>query len=111
MEDSKSIDESWKNQAFKEEASPQAAEAAQADFEVNFTNYITSLIWQAMIFLGTLPHPGTQKQEVNLTQAKLLIDTIDLIKEKTRGNLDKEEEAILDRALAELKMKYVELVK
>ncbi len=72
--------------------------------------YITSLSMQALIFLGVIGNPMNDNQvEVNLDQARLLIDTLAILKEKTKGNLNKEEEGLLNASVYELQLKYVEL--
>jgi len=65
--------------------------------ELNFVSYISSLVFQVLIFLGDMPNPLTNQTDKNLKQAKFLIDTITLIKEKTEGNLTKEENEMLNR--------------
>lgn len=80
--------------------------------ELTFLNYITSLIYQSMIFLGQVPNPmNDNKIDRNLEQAKLLIDTLSVLEEKTKGNLTQEEEKVLKGAVYELRMKYSECVK
>ncbi len=78
--------------------------------EMNFFTYITSLAFQALIFLGEVDNPITNKKEKNIKQAKLLIDTLVIIREKTEGNLTHEEADILNNYLYELQMKYVQAV-
>ena len=77
---------------------------------INFLNYLTSLGFQAMIFLGEIPHPMTNQIERNLEQAKFIIDTLIMLREKTKGNLTKQEEDMLNASIYELQMKYVELL-
>lgn len=101
----KKIDETWKEKAkaepaAEEEVSPQAPEA-------DFKFFLTTLGMQAWISLGVLPNPMTQKPEENLNQAKFIVDTLDLLKTKTKGNLDKEEAELLEQLLYELRMAYV----
>ena len=110
MDREKSIDESWKNAVGQEKkSSTSEAEVPDQEYEVNFLNYLTSLVVQAMIFLGEVPNPvDGEKTEINLKQAKLLIDTLLMLREKTKGNLAKEEENFLNMALYELEMKFVE---
>ena len=91
------------NNAGEETQSP----PAQAT-DTNFVNYISSLVYQAVVFLGEMPHPVTQAIEKNLEQAKLLIDTLLMLREKTKGNLNKEENDFLNGSLYELQMKYLE---
>lgn len=77
--------------------------------EINFMNYVTSLGYQAMIFLGEIPNPMTNELEKNLDQAKFLIDTLIMIKEKTKGNLNPQEENMISATTYELELKFVEL--
>jgi len=89
-----------------------ADEAAQySDIQINFMNYVTSLGYQAMIFLGEIPHPVSNKTEKNIDQAKFLIDTLIMMREKTKGNLNKQEENLLNATTYELELKFVELKK
>lgn len=75
--------------------------------EIDFLGYIASLAFQAMIFLGEMPSPMTQKIDKNLDQAKLLIDTLSLLREKTKGNLTEPESQLLETSIYELQIKYV----
>ncbi len=99
----------------EEDNAPQAdgsGESAAPDgYEVNFINYITSLGFQTLIFLGEMPNPVTQKQEKNLDQAKFLIDTLIMIKDKTKGNLSEQEDNLLGASIYELQMKFIEILK
>lgn len=79
--------------------------------ELNFFNYIASLGFQTMIFLGEMPNPVTNQIEKNLKQAKFLIDTLIILREKTKGNLTKEEDDLLNGSIYELQLRYVELSK
>jgi len=81
------------------------------EYEINFVNYVTSLGFQAMIFMGEVPYPGTDKIEKNLVQAKFIVDTLIMLREKTKGNLNGQEENLLSASVYELQMKYVEAVK
>ncbi len=119
MTHEKSVDESWKQSAAQEKqklekgeaASPEEQSAGGSDpGELNFINYVTSLALQAMIFLGQIPNPMADNQvEQNLPQAKFLIDTLVLLRDKTKGNLTKEEDDLLGGSLYELQMLYVQL--
>jgi hypothetical protein len=124
MDKEKFVDESWKEAAAAErdklaDVSPQqtvkqpepaegSAGQAQA-VEIDFLNYVTSLGFQAMIFLGEIPNPVTNEVEKNLTQARFLIDTLAMLKEKTDGNLNDQENNLLENSIYELQMKYVEV--
>ena len=75
--------------------------------EVTFSNFIFSLTTQALIQLGEIQDPESKKSLKNLPFAKQTIDLIGILKDKTRGNLTKEEEALIDNALYDLKMRFV----
>ena len=77
--------------------------------QISFLNYLSSLAYQAMIFLGEIPNPMTNMPEANLEQAKFIIETLVMLREKTKGNLTKKESDILNTSLYQLQMKYVEL--
>ncbi|MBF0511719.1 MAG: DUF1844 domain-containing protein [Candidatus Omnitrophica bacterium] len=96
------------NSSETQEEKPQDA---QKEPELNFFNYIASLGFQTMIFLGEMPNPVTNQVEKNLKQAKFLIDTLVLLRDKTKGNLSKEEDDLLNGSLYELQMRYVDLSK
>ena len=95
---------------------PAAADAADAaaqaqEPQLDFFNYIASLGFQTMIFLGEMPNPITNKVEKNLKQAKFLIDTLVILRDKTKGNLSKEEDDLLNGSIYELQLRYVDLSK
>ncbi|OGX45491.1 MAG: hypothetical protein A3G38_03755 [Omnitrophica WOR_2 bacterium RIFCSPLOWO2_12_FULL_51_8] len=105
-ETNKNIDQSWKEAAEKEKAALKK-EGGFAPPEPDFTFFITTLSLQASIALGHVPNPATNKNETNLPQAKFLIDTLGVLKEKTKGNLKPEESSFLENMLYELRMLYI----
>jgi len=78
--------------------------------EINFSTFIFSLSHSSMLHLGELAHPVTKKVEKNLPMAKQTIDIIGMLKEKTKGNLTKEEQALIENILHDLRMRYVKEV-
>jgi hypothetical protein len=102
----KKVDEDWKTQVDKEKN--QAHEQHQVYHQPTFNIFLSSMSMQAMIALGKLENPLTKKLEKNLEQARFLIDTLGIIKEKTKNNLTAEEQALLDESLFNLRMMYVE---
>lgn len=102
----KRVDQEWKNQVNKEKET--AENSNQAYHQPTFTVFVSSLGMQAMIAMGKLENPVTKKQEKNYDQARFLIDTLELIQKKTRGNLDPEEDKTLEEYLFNLRMIYVE---
>lgn len=78
--------------------------------EVSFSNFVFSLTTQALIQLGEIQDPGSKETMKNLPLAKQTIDLISMLREKTSGNLTKEEEALVNTALYDLRMRYVNAV-
>ncbi|MBX6422117.1 DUF1844 domain-containing protein [Thermosulfurimonas sp. F29] len=76
---------------------------------VTFSTFILSLNTAALIHLGELPNPETNEKSVNLELARHTIDTLDMLREKTRGNLTPDEERLLESILYELRIRYVKL--
>ena len=104
----KNIDETWKETAEKEKKTETLENQEEtAQVEITFNGFITSLGLQALIALGEIDNPITQKKEHNKQQAKILIDTLDMLKEKTKNNTTQDEINLLTNLLYELKMKYV----
>ena len=65
----------------------------------------------AALFLGQIPNPKTGEGEVNLELAKMFIDQLAMMQEKTRGNLTNEESTVLRNAISNLQMAYVEVAR
>ena len=63
---------------------------------------------QALLQLGLLGDPDTAESEVNLDLARRLIDLLDLLRDRTKGNLQPDEEKFLDSCLQQLRMRYLE---
>jgi hypothetical protein len=75
--------------------------------EVTFTTLIMSLNTSALFHLGDLQDPETGQTGKDLVLAKHTIDTLQLLKDRTKGNLTDKEEALLGHVLADLKLRYV----
>jgi hypothetical protein len=74
-----------------------------------FIEFVMMHAQNAALFLGQIPNPKTGEGEVNLELAKMFIDQLAMVQEKTRGNLSSEEAAVLRNTLANLQMVYVEV--
>ena len=74
-----------------------------------FIEFVMMQAQNAALFLGQIPNPQTGKGEVNLELAKMFIDQLGMIQDKTRGNLTNEEGAVLRNTLSNLQMVYVEV--
>jgi hypothetical protein len=108
-EQKKRVDEDWKSQVAKEVTG--AKDKNQEFHKPTFSIFLSSLGMQAMVALGKIENPLTNKTETNHDQARFLIDTIEIIKEKTKNNLTSEEETLLADYLFNLRMMYVEAKK
>lgn len=75
--------------------------------EVNFLNFILSLSTTVMFHFGDFPDPVTREVKKNIPAAKQTIDILSMLKDKTKGNLDDQEKAVMEEILYELKMRYV----
>jgi hypothetical protein len=62
----------------------------------------------AMIAMGKLKNPVTDKIERDLEQAKQSIDMLEMIREKTKNNLSAEESRTIDHVLTELRLNFVD---
>src|SRR5438552_409731 len=76
-----------------------------------FIEFVVMHAQNAALFLGQIPNPKTGKPEVNLDLARMFIDQLAMIQEKTRGNLTGEEAKVLSNALSNLQMAYVEVAR
>ncbi len=75
--------------------------------EVNFTAFVMSLNTSALFHLGEISDPVSGEKNRDLVLAKHSIDTLKLLQDKTKGNLNGEEQDILRHVLYDLKMRYV----
>jgi hypothetical protein len=66
---------------------------------------------QAAMFLGHVPNPQTGQPEVNLEFARMFIDQIEMLQEKTRGNLSNEETQMLTSVLSDLRLAFLQASK
>ncbi|MEM1183518.1 MAG: DUF1844 domain-containing protein [Planctomycetota bacterium] len=122
------IDDDWKSQAKAEKerlakeaeakaaskpAGPGGAPGAAGGMpeEVGFVDLIRLLATQALMYLGAFPDPQTGKAVVALDVAKLNIDLLGVLAEKTEGNLSEEESSAMTGTLNELRMQYVEVAR
>lgn len=112
------IDTDWKAQAQQEKEKLSGASEAKAQGQqgakpgpVTFLDILRSFIEPALLYLGRIPDPATGKAVISLELSRLYIDMLSVLEEKTRGNLEKEEEEALRTTLAELRADWVDLSK
>ena len=91
----------------RQEEKTQETGTEQSFPELNFTTFVFSLGTSAMYHFGDFPDPVTKKAERNLEAAKQTIDILGILKDKTKGNLNDEEDRLLESLLYELRMRYV----
>jgi hypothetical protein len=73
-----------------------------------FIEFVMMHAQNAALFLGQIPNPKTGEAEINLDLARMFIDQLEMVQEKTRGNLTNEETMVLRNALSNLQMAFVE---
>jgi hypothetical protein len=88
------------------EGKPAAHDLPQLDF----STFILSVIGSAYVHLGDAPNPDGGP-ELNLALARQDIDLLGILQEKTKGNLSGEEERLLDQALYDLRVRFLEVSK
>ena len=115
------VDEDWKQEAQKEKEILAAQEEAEEKEEPqeetsrgplpegNFAALISMLTTQALFAMGLLQMKGQEERKPDLELAKYNIDMLQILEDKTKGNLTEEEEAVLSNTLNELRMGYVKI--
>ena len=115
------IDEDWKHQAKKEKEVMAAQEKTEKKKEVgqkaargpmpkgDFAALISLLVTQTLFALGLLRIEGQEEKEPDLEMAKYNIDILEMLLEKTKGNLTEEEQKVLETTLSEVRMAYVKI--
>ena len=121
------VDDDWKQQAQAEkqkladqaESQPKASDQApdqDTDGQprqippATFTTLVSSLATQAMMALGGFRDPNSEKVMVDIDLAKHHIDTLKVLEEKSKGNLDEEETKLLEEASYQVQMLFVQVV-
>ena len=75
---------------------------------VDFSSFILSLSSTAFIHLGEIEDPATGARQVSLEEARQIIDIIDMLRQRTRGNLAPDEQRLVEGVLYELRMRYTQ---
>jgi hypothetical protein len=91
-------------------ARPGGAAGGQRELPpANFATLVSTLVTQAMFAMGAIDDPRTRQRYVDLPLAKHHIDMLAVLEDKTRGNLSDDERHLIDQALYEARMHYVEI--
>ena len=106
----KRIDDAWKESAqpasYRGREMGERSDEAERS-ETNFSAFVASLGVQCLIQLGEVRTPESGESKVDLEGAKETIDLLLILKEKTKGNLERREEELMTHLLADLQMKFV----
>ena len=117
----KRVDEDWKRKAREEaerldaqraaakDAAPDQSAAPQAPvrLEARFETLVQSFATEALIALGDIENPYTGERQRSLAHAKYAIDMLQLISDKTQGNLTADEKKLIDETLFDLRMRFL----
>lgn len=114
------VDDDWKNQAQAEKAKLAEQEAEQSGAgegggqrglpKADFRGLVGMLASQALMYLGGMADPQSGRAVFDPDYAKHMIDLLAVVEEKSKGNLDAEEEQELGTVIRELRARFVELM-
>ena len=117
------VDDEWKQSVARERAEEKGAKASDTSEQPadqpraaelpgpNFMVFLAGLYTQTLMSLGELENPVTEKTEKNLQESQYIIDTIDMLRRKTEGNLTDEEQRYIEGLLHDLRIRYVAAAK
>ena len=110
------VDDDWKAQAQAEKeklANEVEENADQANPHglppADIKTLVSQLVTQALMYMGAIPEPQTGRRIAHLELAQFNIDLLGVLEEKTKGNLDEEEEQLLTQAVTELRQSFTQL--
>lgn len=106
------VDSDWKEEARleKERLAEQEKEATAAGPlpDPTFLEIVNMIAMQAAVSIGGYQHPSGESTPPDLLMAKHLIDLLEVLGDKTKGNLAEQEKEVLDGVLYEMRMRYVQ---
>ncbi len=103
---SKNIEEDWKNQLNFE--IKHAKKNNKPIRKPTFSLFLSSISVQVMIAMGKIDNPINGKNQTNFDQARFLIGTLSIIRDKSKNNLNAEEKNLIDNYITNLKLVYLE---
>ena len=83
--------------------------SGEADYR--FLSLVMSLATAAWSQLGKVPHPATQKIEKDIEQARISIEFLRMLQEKTEGNLSVKEQELIDNMVSDLELNFADEVR
>ncbi len=105
------VDESWKETIEREKKSSSHSESSDQPnplSEPNFSMFVSTIGMQVLMALGETEDPANPAKKADLGQAQYLIDILEMLSAKTKGNLSAEEQAMMQTLLYQLRLKFVE---
>jgi len=87
---------------------PKESTKQSGELQMDFSAFILSLNASSMIHMGEIPDPHSMERSVNLPAAKHTIEILEIIEDKTQGNLDEGEKKLLEDILYNLRMKFMQ---
>lgn len=115
------VDDDWKSSARAEKEKLAAAEKEKASHgggdapgglpeKLGFRELLSLFATQALMYMGAIPDQSGRSM-ISLEVAKLNIDLLGVVQEKTKGNLTSDEQEMMDGTLNELRMQFVEVAR
>ncbi len=116
------VDEDWKQEAQKEKQVLDAQEKTEKEEpeqqgrrgplpEGDFAALVSMLVTQALFSLGVVHVEGQEKRAPDLELARYNIDMLDMLEEKTKGNLTEDEQKVFQNTLSQVRMAFVQVSK
>ena len=104
----KKVDESWKDSVQKEKETGPQKTGDTLPPQADFLAFVSTLAIQTAAALGQTQDPSGGKAEVDLVQAQYFIDILQMLSEKTRGNLSETEASEMENMLYQLRLAFVQ---
>jgi hypothetical protein len=86
-------------------------EGTSGEIPITFGSFVHSLAMSALVHLGEIPDPSQAKECCNLPLARQTIDLLGVLADKTKGNLEADEDELLTALLYDLRMKFIDASK
>src|ERR1700677_2567570 len=91
------------------ELDKKSSSIGNAELAQRFVQFVMMQVQNIYYILGSIPSPDGRAIPPNLEVGKLLIDQLEMIEEKTRGNLSAQETSILEEALKKVRLAFIEV--